>query len=74
MLRKICSSQAILPMTYEVSGELSFTAMEPVAFAGFSDIYKGFLDTSDVCIKRLRTPPAGNRALVNQVPYPRNLG
>jgi hypothetical protein len=74
VLRKICSSRMILPSAYEVSGELSFTTTEPVAFGGFCDVYKGTLGGADVCIKRLRITTTGDRAAVRRVTHPRIFG
>ena len=62
----------ILPSTYEVSGELSCTATQPIAFGGFCDVYKGRLGLERVCIKRLRISVTGNRMLVKQVSHPHN--
>ena len=59
-LQKICSSRAILPPTYEVSGELSLTSEIPIGFGGFCDAHKGFLDGADVHIKRLRLSTVGD--------------
>jgi len=67
VLRKVCSSGMILPSTYEVSGELSFTTVQPLAFGGFCDVYKGTLGGADVCIKRLRISTRGDQMAVRQV-------
>ena len=71
VLQEICSSRVILPATYEVSGELSFSTTEPVTSSVFNDIYKGSLDKVDVCIKRLRTHE--DPAEAKQVFHPHNL-
>jgi len=68
-LQKTCSSRTILPATYEVSGALTLSTTEVAAYGGFCDVYKGSLDGSDVCIKRLRISATGDRALVKQVPH-----
>jgi len=62
----------VLPSTYEVSGEISLSAMEVVAFGGFCDVYKGSLGGADVCVKLLRTSPAGSRAMVKEVSHSEN--
>ena len=69
VLQKLCSSRAIPPLGYEVSGELSITTTQPVAFGGFCDVYKGTLGGADVCIKRLRISTMGGRVAVKQVTY-----
>ena len=52
-LQEICSSQTILPRTYEVSGKLSSSTTEPVTiFRMFSEIPTLSLDGVDVCVKR----------------------
>ena len=73
MLREICSSRMILPSTYEVSGELSRNTNKPIAYGGFSNVYKGYNGHENVCIKRLRRDVAGDQTLVKQVSYPHNL-
>ena len=62
VLQKVCSSRMILPSTYKVSGELSFTTTQPIAFGGFCDAYKGTLGGGDVCIKRFWVPITGVQA------------
>ena len=74
VLQKVCSSRMILPSTYEVSGELSLTSTQPVAFGGFCDVHKGSLGGADVCIKRLRISTTGDRAAVRRVTHPRIFG
>ena len=63
----------VLPPTYEVSGSLSFSNMQVVAYGGFSNAYKGSLGASDVCVKQLRVYSIGthDRAIrAKQVPHP----
>ena len=67
VLQKLCTSGAILPLTYEVSGELSITITGPVAFGGFCDAYKGTLGGADVCIKRLRIFTRGDQMAYKRV-------
>ena len=57
----------ILPLTYEVSSELSFTSTRAVAFGGFCDVYSGSLDLENVCIKRPRISATVDEALVKRV-------
>ncbi|KAF7341251.1 Argonaute-like protein [Mycena venus] len=51
-LRSLVHTHGVLPFTFNVSG-LKMPP-HPVSGGGFSDIYKGELDTEDVCIKVLR--------------------
>ena len=67
LLRKICSSWMVLPPTYVLSGKLSVPATQPVAFGGFSDIFKGTLSGESVCVKRLRISTTGDLVAVKQV-------
>lgn len=56
LLRGICGYQMILPSTYDVSDELSFTTTRPVKYNGFCDVYRGTLSGGNVGIERFRTP------------------
>ena len=69
LLQKICGSRAVLPSTYEVSGELLVTTTLPIAYGGFYDVYKGTLSGENVCIKRLRISAAGDLAAVKRVAH-----
>ena len=71
VLRELCSSRAILPTSYKLPGELSFSTMWPVSSCGSADIYRGTLDEVDVCIKQLRIYI--NVAKFKQVPHSHNL-
>ena len=53
-LRTICSRRAILPSSYTISGDLARVGDHPVAFGGFSDVWKGTHNDTNVCIKHLR--------------------
>ena len=44
----------ILPTSYAISPSLLNIASRPVASGGSGDVYKGTLDGSEVCIKRVR--------------------
>jgi hypothetical protein len=44
----------ILPTSYALSPSLLNTDPRPVASGGSGDVYKGSLDGSEVCIKRVR--------------------
>ena len=71
VLRELCSSRAILPTSYRIPGELSFSTMWPVSSCGSADIYRGSLAEGDVCMKQLRIYI--NAAKVKQVPHSHNL-
>jgi len=73
VLQKICSSRMILPAMYEVSGTLSISTTQVVAYGGFCDVYRGSLGASDVCIKRLRVSATCDRAMVKQVTHPHSF-
>ena len=53
-LRTICSHHATLPSSYTISGDLARVGDHPIAFGGFSDVWKGTHNDTDVCIKQLR--------------------
>jgi len=57
----------VLPPTYEVSGELSLSTMEVVAYGGFCDVYRGTLGGASVCIKRLRISITGDQEMIRKV-------
>ena len=50
-LRTICSHHGILPSSYTISGNLTRVGDHPVAFGGFSEVWKGTHDGCKVCIK-----------------------
>jgi hypothetical protein len=53
-LRTICGHHAVLPSSYTISGDLSRLGDDPVDLGGFSDVWKGSHNGSNVCIKSLR--------------------
>ena len=53
-LRKICGTKMILPISYILSSPLLNIDRQLSVSGGFSDIYKGSLDGSTVCVKRIR--------------------
>ena len=53
-LRDICGTRAILPTSYALSPQPLVTDPNPFASGGFADAYRGTLNGSGVCIKRLR--------------------
>jgi len=55
-----------------VSGELSLSTMEVVAYGGFCDAYRGTLGGAGVCIKRLRISTTGDQAMVRKVSHSEN--
>ena len=72
VLRKVCSSQAILPTTYGMPGKFSRSAVVPAASGGFSDVYKESFDGTDVCIKRLRRMDQDDPLKIQRVFRPHN--
>ena len=67
LLGKICSSRTVLPPSYELSGELSFSTHQEIAYGGFCDVYKGARGSAEVCIKRFRVNSTDNQEKVKQV-------
>ncbi|KAF9645418.1 kinase-like protein, partial [Thelephora ganbajun] len=53
-LRIICGTAAILPTSYKLSPHCLNVAPDPFASGGYGDVYKGTLNGSGVCIKRVR--------------------
>ena len=53
-LRTICSSRVILPPSYALPSRLLEINSVPFASGGSGDVYKGSLDGSSVCVKRIR--------------------
>ena len=53
-LQRICSSPMLLPPSYLLPAEALLVEERPFACGGFSDVYKGMFDGSQVCIKKLR--------------------
>ena len=52
-LRSICAFKMILPPSYVLSSSLT-VGHEPFAAGGCGDVYRGTLDRSEVCVKRMR--------------------
>ena len=76
VLQKVCSSRAVLPVTYQVPGERPFGTMHAVAYGGFrlSVTCKGSLGEVDVRVKRLRMlkSPIRHQEKLKQVFRPHN--
>ena len=49
----ICAFKTILPSSYIITSSLTVDP-EPFAAGGSGDVYRGTLDRSDVCVKRVR--------------------
>ena len=73
VLRRVCSSRAILPTTYGMPGKFSLSAAVPVASGGFSDVYKESFGGADVCIKQLRRYAKDDPVKIQRVSSPHNL-
>ena len=56
-LRSRCGAGGILPISYILPAHRINVGSEPFAFGSFGDVYKGTLDGSMVCIKRIRVYP-----------------
>ena len=70
VLRGLCSSQAILPATYLMSGKLELSTRKTITYGGCGEIYKGFLGDADVCIKEYFDNSSGG---IRQVSCPQSL-
>ena len=46
----------MLPTSYALPSQLLEVGSTPLIYGGFSEVYKGTLDGSNVCIKRVRIP------------------
>ncbi|KAF9646907.1 hypothetical protein BDM02DRAFT_2871174 [Thelephora ganbajun] len=53
-LRSICGTKAILPTSYTLSTDLLKIDPDPFVVGGFGDVYRGILNGSSLCIKRVR--------------------
>ena len=53
-LRRICGPRGILPTSYTLSSDHLMIDTDPFLSGGFCDVYKGTLDGSTVCVKRMR--------------------
>ena len=53
-LRTICSTRVILPPSYALPSQPLQINSIPFASGGSGDVYKGTLDRSNVCVKRIR--------------------
>ncbi|KAF9644753.1 kinase-like protein [Thelephora ganbajun] len=53
-LRGVCGTKGILPTSYKLSTDLLRIDPNPFAVGGFGDVYRGTLNGSSACIKRVR--------------------
>ncbi|KAF9643892.1 kinase-like protein [Thelephora ganbajun] len=53
-LRNICSTSTILPTSYTLSPDHLVVDPDPFAAGGYADMYRGTLNDSGICIKRIR--------------------
>ena len=53
-LKSRCGAGGILPTSYTLSPHLINIGPEPFASGGCGDVYKGILDGSKVCVKRVK--------------------
>jgi len=61
-LQVLCEHHMILPSSYIISGTLA-RIDDPPTSSGFADVWKGTHRGREVCIKRLRVHPDGDRIL-----------
>jgi hypothetical protein len=52
-LRSICGTQTILPTSHLISPDLLSVDSHPFTSGGFGEVYRGTLDDTAVCVKRL---------------------
>ena len=65
-LQAICGLRATLPSSYTISGDLAKDGDDPVSSGGFSDIWEGTYNGTNVCIKHLKVTKK-NRGAVEKV-------
>ena len=53
-LRTICGARVMLPTSYILSSQHLEVDSEPFTSGGSGDVYKGTLDGSKICVKRVR--------------------
>jgi len=67
ILRRVCGSQAILPLSCIISGNISKEGGIAFASGSFVDVWKGRHGDNPVCIKAFRTYTAENLSKIKQV-------
>ena len=55
VLQELCGSRGVLPTSYRMPEFFSSMSDKPVAFGGFSDVFKGEIGVGvEVCVKKIR--------------------
>ena len=67
ILRRVCGSQTILPLSCKISGNISKEGDIAFASGGFADIWKGRHNDNPVCIKAFRAYTDENLSKIKQV-------
>ena len=70
-LKKICGSRQILPRSYTLPYNLTIQS-EAFTSGGFGDIYRGTLDRSEVCVKRVRVYATDGQKEASRVRFRRH--
>jgi len=53
-LRRMCGTRGILPTSYTLSSHALHIDLEPFASGSYGDVFRGVLEGSRVCVKRVR--------------------
>jgi hypothetical protein len=53
-LRSVCGTRGVLPTSYTLSPHLLNIDRDPFSSGGYGDVYRGTLDGSRICVKRVR--------------------
>ena len=74
-LRTICGTRGILPTSYTLPPDLLSIDLDPFARGGYGDVYRGTLDGSMVCVKRMQVytgddPRRAAKVRINAVASP----
>ena len=67
ILRRVCGSQTILPLSCVISGNISKEGEIAFASGSFTDVWKGRHNDNPVCIKAFRTYTTKNLSKIKQV-------
>ena len=59
-LQGVCASRGVLPQSHALLANQLNVSEEPFASGGYSDVFKGTLSGSEVCVKELRVASTSN--------------
>lgn len=65
-LQEICTSRVQMPSSYVLPAGKFTTDKTNIASGGFSDVFRGFYNDREVCIKRLRVSSTGSSEKVTK--------